>query len=289
MSNNINIMNNDLELFNKFRKESKGIDTIIENDIPSLSENNYDIVMKKAKNQISKIENLLDNVDNISLNDKNKFKNNTFIENITKLKEIIKLYKENFINAYISLKKTFNKLIYLCQKNNAKEEDKSNEIKEKSPKEEKKLKNKILELTIITINKFKPFCFNSNNSDIKEEINKIQNNSEKFTLFELMKNVTDILQKIILRSGEYRTNKEKEIKNLKGKIAYYMKEVDNYKRYYDNNKKSELDEEKRLLNNQLFLQDGEINRLNKENENLIKTIQDLMNKDEDIMIKTDGD
>ena len=300
LSNNINIMNNDLELFNKFRKESKGIDTIIENDIPSLSENNYDIVMKKAKNQISKIENLLDNVDSINLNDKNKFKNNTFIENITKLNEIIKLYKENFINifnyfvtwkinAYISLKKTFNKLIYLCQKNNAKEEDKSNEIKEKSPKEEKKLKNKILELTIITINKFKPFCFNSNNSDIKEEINKIQNNSEKFTLFELMKNVTDILQKIILRSGEYRTNKEKEIKNLKGKIAYYMKEVDNYKRYYDNNKKSELDEEKRLLNNQLFLQDWEINRLNKENDNLIKTIQDLMNKDEDIMIKTDGD
>ena len=289
LSNNINIMNNDLELFNKFRKESKGIDTIIENDIPSLSENNYDIVIKKAKNQISKIENLLDNVDNISLNDKNKFKNNTFIENITKLNEIIKLYKENFINVYILLKKTFNKLIYLCQKNNAKEEDKSNEIKEKSPKEEKKLKNKILELTIITINKFKPFCFNSNNSDIKEEINKIQNNSEKFTLFELMKNVTDILQKIILRSAEYRTNKEKEIKNLKGKIAYYMKEVDNYKRYYDNNKKSELDEEKRLLNNQLFLQDGEINRLNKENENLIKTIQDLMNKDEDIMIKTDGD
>ena len=100
LSNSINIMNNDLELFNKFRKESKGIDTIIENDIPSLSENNYDIVMKKAKNQISKIANLLDNVDNISLNDKNIFKNNTFIENITKLNDIIKLYKENSINIF---------------------------------------------------------------------------------------------------------------------------------------------------------------------------------------------
>ena len=99
-----------------------------------------------------------------------------------------------------------------------------------------------------------------------------------------MQKAINILQKIIERSTEYRINKEKEIKNLNGKIAYLLREVDNYKKYYDNHKTSDLDEEKRLLNNQLFLQDGEINRLNKENDKLLKTITDLMNN-EDINIK----
>ena len=287
LNNSIKLMNNDLELFNKFKKESKGIDAIIENDIPSLTENNYDIVVKKAKYQIDKIENLLEHVDNEkNLNDKNKLKNRTFIENITKLNEIMKTYKENYINIILIMLKSFNKLTNICSINNNNiKEDKINSLKKKSLSKEKQSKNKILELILTTIDKFKPLCYYTDNSDLKIEINKIQNNSEKLTNFELMQNITDILQKIILRSSEYRINKEKEIKNLNGKIAYLIREVDNYKKYYDNHKTSDLDEEKRLLNNQLFLQDGEINRLNKENDKLLKTIADLMNNNEDINIK----
>lgn len=49
LNNSLNIMTNNLELFNKFKKESKAFETIIDNDIPSLTENNYEIVIKKAK------------------------------------------------------------------------------------------------------------------------------------------------------------------------------------------------------------------------------------------------
>jgi hypothetical protein len=64
-------------------------------------------------------------------------------------------------------------------------------------------------------------------------------------------------------------HKEEEIKNLNNKINYFLREIENYKKYYNNHKTSDLDEEKRLLNNQLFLQDGEIDRLHKEIEKLI--------------------
>ena len=100
--------------------------------------------------------------------------------------------------------------------------------------------------------------------------------------FEVLKKGTNILQKIILRSAEYRRHKEEEIKNLNNKINYFLREIENYKKYYNNHKSSDLDEEKRLLNNQLFLQDGEIIRLKKENDNLLKNIENLMIKNPDI-------
>ena len=285
LNKSIKLMSNNLELFNKFKKESKGIETIIENDIPSLTDKNYDIVIKKAKNQINKIENLLEYTDNINIsNEKNKLKNISFIENIGKLNEMMKTYKENFINIILILIKSFNKLIDICKVNINIKEEKINYPKNKSPSKEKQAKNKILILILTTIDKFKSLCINKDNSDLKNEINKIQNNSEKLNIIEIMQKAINILQKIIERSTEYRINKEKEIKNLNGKIAYLLREVDNYKKYYDNHKTSDLDEEKRLLNNQLFLQDGEINRLNKENDKLLKTITDLMNN-EDINIK----
>ena len=61
-----------------------------------------------------------------------------------------------------------------------------------------------------------------------------------------------------------------------------MNELENYKKYYNSHKKADLDEEKRFLNNQLFLQDGEIIRLNQENDKLLKEIEYLMNKNDEI-------
>ena len=295
LNNSINIMNNDLELFNKFKKEFKGIEIIIDRDIPSLTENNYDIIMNKTNIQKDKMENVLNNLDDIISKDKIAFNSKSFPESISKLNEILKEYKDNFINVYLLLKKSFNKLIELCQinkktkqkkleyalKNKKAKEEKSKNEQEQLLKE-KEIKNKIYEIILTNIDKFKPICYYTDNSDLKDEMNNLYKESENFSSVEILEKAINILEKIILRSADYRMHKEKEIQNLNCKITYFLRELGNYKKYYNNHKTSELDEEKRLLNNQLFLQDGEINRLNKENDKLLKTMEDLMTKIEEI-------
>ena len=286
LNNSLNIMTNNLELFNKFKKESKAFETIIDNDIPSLTENNYEIVIKKAKKQKNKMSELLNDIDNLNINEKVTNKNYNISEIIEKLNEINHLYNENFINVYNLLTKTFNKVIELCQINMKTREEirqsylikKKEEIKEKI--EEKNMKNKILDIFLNNIDKFNPICYATDNSDLKEEFNNLKNESDELEPMEIFNKSIDIFSKIILRSAEFRMHKEKEIKSLNDRIFYFLREIENYKKYYNNHKNSELDEEKRLLNSQLFLQDGEIIRLNQENDKLLKTIENLMNINE---------
>ena len=288
LNNSLNIMTNNLELFNKFKKESKAFETIIDNDIPSLTENNYEIVIKKAKKQKNKMSELLNDIDNLNINEKVTNKNYNISEIVEKLNEINHLYNENFINAYNLLTKTFNKVIELCQINMKTREEirqsylikKKEEIKEKI--EEKNIKNKILDIFLSNIDKFNPICYATDNSDLKEEFNNLKNESDELEPMEIFNKSIDIFSKIILRSAEFRMHKEKEIKSLNDRIFYFLREIENYKKYYNNHKNSELDEEKRLLNSQLFLQDGEIIRLNQENDKLLKTIENLMNINEEI-------
>ena len=288
LNNSLNIMTNNLQLFNKFKKESKAFETIIDNDIPSLTENNYEIVIKKAKKQKNKMSELLNDIDNLNINEKVTNKNYNISEIIEKLNEINHLYNENFINAYNLLTKTFNKVIELCQINMKTREEirqsylikKKEEIKEKI--EEKNIKNKIIDIFLSNIDKFNPICYATDNSDLKEEFNNLKNESDELEPMEIFNKSIDIFSKIILRSAEFRMHKEKEIKSLNDRIFYFLREIENYKKYYNNHKNSELDEEKRLLNSQLFLQDGEIIRLNQENDKLLKTIENLMNINEEI-------
>ncbi len=288
LNNSLNIMTNNLELFNKFKKESKAFETIIDNDIPSLTENNYEIVIKKAKKQKNKMSELLNDIDNLNINEKVTNKNYNISEIIEKLNEINHLYNEDFINVYNLLTKTFNKVIELCQINMKTREEirqsylikKKEEIKEKI--EEKNIKNKILDIFLSNIDKFNPICYATDNSDLKEEFNNLKNESDELEPMEIFNKSIDIFAKIILRSAEFRMHKEKEIKSLNDRIFYFLREIENYKKYYNNHKNSELDEEKRLLNSQLFLQDGEIIRLNQENDKLLKTIENLMNINEEI-------
>ena len=288
LNDSLNIMTNNLELFNKFKKESKAFETIIDNDIPSLTENNYEIVIKKAKKQKNKMSELLNDIDNLNINEKVTNKNYNISEIIEKLNEINHFYNENFINVYNLLTKTFNKVIELCQINMKTREEirqsylikKKEEIKEKI--EEKNIKNKILDIFLSNIDKFNPICYATDNSDLKEEFNNLKNESDELEPMEIFNKSIDIFAKIILRSAEFRMHKEKEIKSLNDRIFYFLREIENYKKYYNNHKNSELDEEKRLLNSQLFLQDGEIIRLNQENDKLLKTIENLMNINEEI-------
>ena len=288
LNNSLNITTNNLELFNKFKKESKAFETIIDNDIPSLTENNYEIVIKKAKKQKNKMSELLNDIDNLNINEKVTNKNYNISEIIEKLNEINHLYNENFINVYNLLTKTFNKVIELCQINMKTREEirqsylikKKEEIKEKI--EEKNIKNKIIDIFLSNIDKFNPICYATDNSDLKEEFNNLKNESDELEPMEIFNKSIDIFSKIILRSAEFRMHKEKEIKSLNDRIFYFLREIENYKKYYNNHKNSELDEEKRLLNSQLFLQDGEIIRLNQENDKLLKTIENLMNINEEM-------
>ena len=289
-NNSLNLILNNLEAFNKLRKEIKGIESIIENDIPSLTENNYDIIIKKARYYNNKLDQLIYNVDDININDNILLKNFDIKENIRKLDEINQSYKENLINIYLVLSKTFNKVIELCQMNNKFKEEKLQHLKVRKKDQlkeqilENNIKNKIFEISLNSIDEFKPLCYFTNNEDLKEEIYNLKKESELLNSFEIMEKITNVLKKLIERSAEFRIHKEREIKNLNDKITYFLSEIENYKKYYNNNKTSDIDEEKRLLNNQLFLQDGEIIRLNKENDKLLKTIENLINKNDEINI-----
>ena len=289
-NNSLNLILNNLEAFNKLRKEIKGIESIIENDIPSLNENNYDKKKKKAKYYNNKLDQLIYNVDDININDNILLKNFDIKENIRKLDEINQSYKENLINIYLVLSKTFNKVIELCQMNNKFKEEKLQHLKVRKKDQlkeqilENNIKNKIFEISLNSIDEFKPLCYFTNNEDLKEEIYNLKKESELLNSLEIMEKITNVLKKLIERSAEFRIHKEREIKNLNDKITYFLSEIENYKKYYNNNKTSDIDEEKRLLNNQLFLQDGEIIRLNKENDKLLKTIENLINKNDEINI-----
>ena len=286
LNNEINLMINDLELFNKFQKESKEFEKIIENDIQFLTGHNYEISLKKAKNKKNKFIELMNNMNNVKINDKENFTSNNVTESIEKLNEIIKLYKANFINAYNFLITAFNKVIELYHINKILRDGKlrCSLIKIRN-NQEKDIKNKIFEIIFNNIEKFKPICYSNDNSDLKEELNNLKNISETLTSIEILKKSTEILEKIIERSVEYRFYKDKVIKNLNYKITYLLNELENYEKYYNSHKKTDLDEEKRFLNNQLFLQDGEIIRLNQENDKLLKEIEYLIIKNDEINLE----
>ena len=77
----------------------------------------------------------------------------------------------------------------------------------------------------------------------------------------LLKQISEIFENIILKIKDYNKQKEVEIENYKEKIFYFIKEIDNYKRYFNN--KEQNSNCNTFLNNQLILKNEEIIRLNK--------------------------
>ncbi len=88
LSNSLNLMTKDIELFNKIKKEFRGIEAIIDNDIPPSIDNNYPIIMRKSETKIYKIEDILNSID-ININEKNSLKNDENEENIYKINGFI--------------------------------------------------------------------------------------------------------------------------------------------------------------------------------------------------------
>ena len=299
----INSMLNDIHIFNNFQKEFKKMEIIIDNDIPSITSNNYDHIFNKAKNQIYKIQQMIEEI-NYIINTNILYKNNNIKDNINKLNELMEENKEHMIVLYVLLNKMFNKVIESYKKNK-----KNNIYNEKkyieyiNNKNENIIRNDLIDIIMQSLDNFKPICLNVDNSDIKEELYLLKSNNDKLSTIDLLNNYKKILQKLIPRITEFKNQKELEIQNLNHKIMYLLREIENYKNYYlsmTKNKKNNIDnnsynnindnnnidknnenninnnnEEIIFLKSQINLKNEEVIRLNKEIDSLIKTIERL--------------
>ena len=281
----------DNNIFNQYKKQLKKLDTIIDNDLVNINENNFEYNMNKAKNEGNKLQSMLEENINNQIQGSNSEKhlnknnsNNTLSNN--NLPEIINIINENFqenknnsMNFVNMISKIYNKYIdlYKKHKNNSIEYEKNNILRnQKNLKNEESLKNSIIYITNENINKFSSMCYNNNTNDLRNELKDLIQRADDMSIYDVLKVALDILGKLLLRTSSYRDEKELEIENLNGKIIYLLSELDIYKKNMNLNKdnfnnKSEI----QLLNNQLGLKDDEINRLNKDIEEYLVKIKEL--------------
>ena len=281
----------DNNIFNQYKKQLKKLDTIIDNDLVNINENNFEYNMNKAKNEGNKLQSMLEENINNQIQGSNSEKhlnknnsNNTLSNN--NLQEIINIINENFqenknnsMNFVNMISKIYNKYIdlYKKHKNNSIEYEKNNILRnQKNLKNEESLKNNIIYITNENINKFSSMCYNNNTNDLRNELKDLIQRADDMSIYDVLKVALDILGKLLLRTSSYRDEKELEIENLNGKIIYLLSELDIYKKNMNLNKdnfnnKSEI----QLLNNQLGLKDDEINRLNKDIEEYLVKIKEL--------------
>ena len=281
----------DNNIFNQYKKQLKKLDTIIDNDLVNINENNFEYNMNKAKNEGNKLQSMLEENINNQIQGSNSEKhlnknnsNNTLSNN--NLPEIINIINENFqenknnsMNFVNMISKIYNKYIdlYKKHKNNSIEYEKNNILRnQKNLKNEESLKNNIIYITNENINKFSSMCYNNNTNDLRNELKDLIKRADDMSIYDVLKVALDILGKLLLRTSSYRDEKELEIENLNGKIIYLLSELDIYKKNMNLNKdnfnnKSEI----QLLNNQLGLKDDEINRLNKDIEEYLVKIKEL--------------
>ena len=283
LSKTMNQFNNDNNLFCQFKKQLKKIDTIIDNDLVNINNNNFEYNLNKAKTEGNKFQSMLEdmhNNNNLSNMDETGNNNNKLLstmnmnEIINKINENIQENKNNSVNFINMISKLYNKYIdlYKKYKNSNFENEKNNALKhQKNLKNEESLKNNIISVTNENIDKFSSMCYNNSTSDLKEELENLSKKSNKMSSYDVLKISLDILGKLFLRTSSYKNEKELEIENLNGKIIYLLCELDVYKKNWNLNKENNNANQIQLINNQIGLKDNEINRLNKDiNDYLIK-------------------
>ena len=278
--------NNENNLFNQFKKQIKKIDTLIDNDLVNINNNNYEYNLDKAKTEGSKFQSMIEEIDN-NLTNKNSenfnnsisnksFSSNNMSEIINKINEDIQENKNNSINFINMISKLYNKYIDLLKKYRiiSKENEKNNSLKvQKYLKNDENLKNRIISVTNENIEKFSLMC--DNTDDLKEELNNLCSKLNKIDSFDTLKIALDILAKLLLRAKSYRDEKELEIENLNGKIIYLLTELDIYKKNLNLNKENNKKNELQIINKQLRLKDEEIKRLNQDIDDYLKKIKEL--------------
>ena len=278
--------NNDNNIFNQFKKQIKKLDTLIDNDLVNINNNNYQYNLDKAKTEGNKFQTMIEEIDINSsnpdkINDSNSIKYSNFnnmIEMINKINENMKENKNNSFNFINMISKLYNKYIdlYIKYREIEKENEKNNLLKaQKHLKDEEILKKRIISFTNENIGKFSSMCYNNNIDDLKAQLNSLNFKINKIESFDVLKESLDILGKLLLRTSSYRDDKELEIENLNGKIIYLLSELDIYKKNYDSNKGSNNKGELQLINNKLGLKDNEINRLKKDIDDYLTKIKEL--------------
>ena len=286
---------NDNNLLNQYKKQLKKIDTLIDNDLINVNNNNFEYNINKAKTEGNKLQLILEDINNnnsnnlsnnnLSLisnpeiaNSNRSFKNINMNEIINKINENNQENKNNLINFINMISKLYIKYIDLYNKYNhsSSEYEKNNEIKNKQNiKNEENLKNNIISVANENIDKYASMCYNNNINDLKEELNSLNIKSNKMKSFDVLKAALDILEKLLLRITSFKNEKELEIENLNGKIIYLLSELDIYKKNWNLNKDNNNKNELQLINNQLGLKDNEINRLNKDIDDYLVKINEL--------------
>ena len=289
LNKTIQQLNTDNNNFNQLKKQIKKLDTIIDNDLVNINNNNFEYNLNKAKTEGNKFQSMLEDTinNNNALNNNNIYDNNkSFNSNnmnilINKMNENIEENKDNSMSFINMISKLYNKYIdlYKKYKNSSVEYEKNNvEKNKKKIKDEEKLKNNIIYVTDENINKFSYMCYNNNTNDLKEELNILKMKSNEMNSFDVLKIALDILGKLLLRTSSYKDEKELEIENLNGKIIYLLSELDIYRKNINLNKDNNNSGNKNeivMLNNQLGLKDDEINRLNKDIDDLLTKIKEL--------------
>ena len=284
-------ISNDNNLCFQFKKQLKKIDTLIDNDLVNINNNNFEYNLNKAKAEGNKFQSMIDDINNnkinntnnninVSNNDSQSGNNNkvNMNEMINKINENISNNKNNLINFINMISKLYNKFIDLYKKykiSNIEYEKNSVLKNQKSLKNEENLKNNIISITKENIDKFSSMCYNNNTDDLKEELNILKQKSNKMNSYDVLKVSLDIIGKLLLRTSSYKDEKELEIENLNGKIIYLLSELDIFKKNWDLNKNNNNSNELKLINNQIGLKDDEINRLNKDIKDYLLKIKEL--------------
>ena len=286
----INQIINDNNIFNQIKKQLKKLDTIIDNDLVNINDNNFEYSINKAKTEGNKFQTMIEDINNnnnqninqdIQLNKNNSNKslsNNNISELINKMAENIQENKNNNIIFITSISKVYNKFIELYKKYkiNDIEYEKNNNLRhQKNIKSEENLKNNIISITHENIDKFSSMCYNNNTTDLKMELKNLSQKSNNLNSYDVLKISLDILGKLLLRTSSFKDEKELEIENLNGKIIYLLCELDIYKKNWNLSKENNTKNEIQLLNNQLGLKEDEINRLNKDIEEYLMKIKEL--------------
>ena len=286
----INQIINDNNIFNQIKKQLKKLDTIIDNDLVNINDNNFEYSINKAKTEGNKFQTMIEDINNnnnqninqdIQLNKNNSNKslsNSNISELINKVGDNIQENKNNNIIFITSISKVYNKFIELYKKYkiNDIEYEKNNNLRhQKNIKSEENLKNNIISITHENIDKFSSMCYNNNTTDLKMELKNLSQKSNNLNSYDVLKISLDILGKLLLRTSSFKDEKELEIENLNGKIIYLLCELDIYKKNWNLSKENNTKNEVQLLNNQLGLKEDEINRLNKDIEEYLMKIKEF--------------
>ena len=263
LNKQMNSLNNDLNNLSKIKKGIKSIDSIIETDLPIiLNSKNNDNILNKLKNQLLNNQSVFDDYQNNS-NQNTQSINYDMQALIEKLSENLKENK-NFI-VYI-----LNSYFKICKELYETYKTRVNRIFDINEKGRDDLAKKNLLFGIKeSLDKYSKFVYNGNVNDLKEKINSLLNNINKYNTSELMNIILQIIDDLIMRISSCKTEQQLEIENLNEKVIYFLREIEIYKKSEKTNNITEK------YDKLVSLKEQEINRLNRTIKNNLEKIKEL--------------